>query len=1139
MASLTVSQTSQFTATVSGLSNTAVTWSLSPSVGTVSSTGLYTAPASITSSQTVTVKATSAADPTKSASASIALAPPVSVSVTPATASLTVSQTSQFTATVSGSSNTGVTWSLSPSVGTVSSTGLYTAPASISSTQTVTVKATSTADPTQSASASVALAPLVSVSLTPTTASLTASQIQQFTATVSGSSNTAVTWSVSPAVGTISSTGLYTSPGSIANAQSVTVKATSAADPTKSASVSVALAAPVSVSVTPSTASLTVSQASQFTATVSGSSNTAVTWSVSPAVGTISSTGLYTAPASIGSAQTATVKATSAADPTKSANASIALAAPVTISVSPATASLTPTQFQQLTAVVSGTTNTAVTWSLKPAVGTIATAGPTAVYNAPSIIDVSQTVEVDATSMADSTKIAKALFTLVPAVLISATPGSATLADGQTQQFTAQVIGTSNTAVTWSLDQAIGSISSTGLYTAPAILLADQSVGIKATSQADSSKSATVQIRLKAKPKLTFTLNNNGLDTLVWNGVNYNYKYGEGLFTSVNLRAADGSTSFTYGPPCTKSLSGAIVNQNCNVGSAQFQVVSSFSLSDTQTICSDVAITNSSPSATIDTATFSVLGFTSPTYDPATSKIVTVGRGQPAGLANFVAGRWALWIDNPSPDAGIGIVAGWQYIFKNQPTLANVGPGQTKSLRACMRLTSDMTSSLHDIAPEAYDNYRAAYPQVLSWPDRRPIMSWFVADYGKRSATNPRGYFQDASVDASNLGAFHDRAVQTAMQIRDQMNARPVKPQGIIVWDLEGQEFIQPTTYIGDPTAFASGYAPEMNAAADDTFAVFKNAGYRVGVTLRPQHLNWGTVLPTTCHYDPSNDYKDYFIKTNAPAGASFFACYDPAGVLWSLIPQGNGGQTFYHSTETQAVTQLLRGKIAYARNRWGATLFYVDSTVWVGGAPITADIFRQLEQEFPDVLFIPEEETMDTLSAGIPFTDPKNPSDPRFSPLTYRWVYPTGAMAIRLPDCTDSCWTNNVSSFTMGLKVGDIALYNSPNQMSPAQLGTIEALIQQVRHDNSFVYVTDSGTGKQFTFSGDVTSVLDYPVKLRVYFSDSAANVTGSSLYCEAGQWLGENTCTLNLQGMSMSQIRYYDFAGQMVKQLAPVPLQ
>lgn len=75
--SLSPSQTQMFSATVTGTTSTAVTWSLSPAVGSISATGLYTAPATVASSQTVTVTATSVADPSKAASASVALAPPV------------------------------------------------------------------------------------------------------------------------------------------------------------------------------------------------------------------------------------------------------------------------------------------------------------------------------------------------------------------------------------------------------------------------------------------------------------------------------------------------------------------------------------------------------------------------------------------------------------------------------------------------------------------------------------------------------------------------------------------------------------------------------------------------------------------------------------------------------------------------------------------------------------------------------------------------------------------------------------------------------------------------------------------------------------------------------------------------------
>jgi hypothetical protein len=67
----------QFSATVAGTSNTAVNWTVSPSLGTITSTGLYTPPypGMISSSQTITITATSVADPTKSATATVTLNP--------------------------------------------------------------------------------------------------------------------------------------------------------------------------------------------------------------------------------------------------------------------------------------------------------------------------------------------------------------------------------------------------------------------------------------------------------------------------------------------------------------------------------------------------------------------------------------------------------------------------------------------------------------------------------------------------------------------------------------------------------------------------------------------------------------------------------------------------------------------------------------------------------------------------------------------------------------------------------------------------------------------------------------------------------------------------------------------------------
>jgi hypothetical protein len=79
-ATVRLKQSRQFTATVTGTPNTAVTWKVNGVVGgnstfgRVSSTGVYTAPRRLPSPATVTVSATSVAAPTKSASATVTVA---------------------------------------------------------------------------------------------------------------------------------------------------------------------------------------------------------------------------------------------------------------------------------------------------------------------------------------------------------------------------------------------------------------------------------------------------------------------------------------------------------------------------------------------------------------------------------------------------------------------------------------------------------------------------------------------------------------------------------------------------------------------------------------------------------------------------------------------------------------------------------------------------------------------------------------------------------------------------------------------------------------------------------------------------------------------------------------------------------
>lgn len=72
---VTAGYSEQLIANVTNTTNTAVTWSFSPTVGSISESGVYTAPANVTGVQNVVVTATSVDDPTKTASGTLTLQP--------------------------------------------------------------------------------------------------------------------------------------------------------------------------------------------------------------------------------------------------------------------------------------------------------------------------------------------------------------------------------------------------------------------------------------------------------------------------------------------------------------------------------------------------------------------------------------------------------------------------------------------------------------------------------------------------------------------------------------------------------------------------------------------------------------------------------------------------------------------------------------------------------------------------------------------------------------------------------------------------------------------------------------------------------------------------------------------------------
>ena len=180
-ASVAVSAQQQFTGKVAGTSNNAVTWSLAGGAanGTISTSGLYTAPASVPNPAQVTITATSQASSSHSGSATVTVTGASSggsVSVTPPSASIVNFGSQQFSAAINGVSTNAVNWQVNGTTGGtqqfgfISTTGLYVAPAgaptksdgsggSTTNGATITITAISQANASQSGTATVTITP--------------------------------------------------------------------------------------------------------------------------------------------------------------------------------------------------------------------------------------------------------------------------------------------------------------------------------------------------------------------------------------------------------------------------------------------------------------------------------------------------------------------------------------------------------------------------------------------------------------------------------------------------------------------------------------------------------------------------------------------------------------------------------------------------------------------------------------------------------------------------------------------------------------------------------------------------------------------------------------------------------------------
>ena len=329
----------------------------------------------------------------------------------------------------------------------------------------------------------------VTMSVTPGSATLYANQSQQFTATVAAPSQL-VTWSISPSVGTINSAGLYTAPSSISTSQTVTVTASSQIYPGSSATAGVTLTAP----------------AVQF---VKFDSSTQGTWkgvyggSGYNIVNNAVNYPAYVTPVANGAAaftwngSTTDVRALQQASSAQRI-AGVWYADSFTIDLP-----FTDSQMHQVALYCLDWDKVGRTQTLQVLNATNSVVDTRTVSNFGggvwAVWNLSGHVQIRVTRTGPVNAVVSGIFfdtVVLPGIQVSISPQSATLSGGQTSQFTATVTNTGNTAVTWSLTPNVGSISSTGLYTAPATVAAAQTVTVTARSVASSSATASATITL-------------------------------------------------------------------------------------------------------------------------------------------------------------------------------------------------------------------------------------------------------------------------------------------------------------------------------------------------------------------------------------------------------------------------------------------------------------------------------------------------------------------------------------------------------------------------------------------------------------------------------------------------------------------
>ncbi len=324
-----------------------------------------------------------------------------------------------------------------------------------------------------------------------------------------------------------------------------------------------------------------------------------------------------------------------------------------------------------------------------------------------------------------------------------------------------------------------------------------------------------------------------------------------------------------------------------------------------------------------------------------------------------------------------------------------VQPGSSLSYTVSLRFTPEGTAA---DATDAYSSFAATYPSQMTWTDKRIIGTAYLASSPAGGGditqpggfpTNPRRYFNDPTVDITNpagLQNFQDRMLAQAAS--NVANAKNMNSQGVITWDIEGEQYPQDTSYVCSPDQIAT-VAPEMESTITDANSPY--AGQKLD---------------------------DAYFGTMSAAGLRIGLCLRPQA--FTLGANGTASQQFLNGNA--AIIANLENKARFANQRWGATIFYVDSVVDGNGGTLDPAIFGQLITDLPNLLFIPEESTTRYYAYTAPFYSFIFHTTTGTAPAVYK-SYPNAFGANLVNDVNPVTLAINTPQLIQAVSNGDILM--------------------------------------------------------------------------------------------------------------------